>query len=66
MANIGLDVKLLKIGLEYALSRASGANFLHLFTNKDGVKMEIDASNYQNVSYLHAMVRSLGLYFQKI
>ena len=56
MKNIGLDVKLLKIGLQYAQLRATGGNFLHLFASKDKVKLEVDPSNYQNLTYLHAMV----------
>ena len=56
MKNIGLDVKLLKIGLQYAQLRATGGNFLHLFASKDKVKLEVHPSNYQNLTYLHAMV----------
>jgi hypothetical protein len=56
MKNIGLDVKLLKIGLQYAQLRATGGNFLQLFSSLDNVKLEVDPSNYQNLTYLHAMV----------
>jgi len=56
MKNIGLDVKLLKIGLQYAQLRATGGNFLQLFSSQDNVKLEVDPSNYQNLTYLHAMV----------
>ena len=56
MKDIGLDVKLLKIGLQYAQLRATGGNFLQLFSSQDSVKLEVDPSNYQNLTYLHAMV----------
>ena len=64
MKNIGLDIQLLRIGLQYAQLRATGDNFLHLFDNKhkDEVKTEVDPKNYQNVTYLHAMVIFLKKY----
>ena len=49
-------MKLLKIGLQYAQLRANGGSFLHLFTSPNNVKLDVDPSNYQNLTYLHALV----------
>ena len=57
MKKIGLDIQLLRIGLQYAQLRATGDYFLHLFVTKDEVKTEVDPKNYQNITYLHAMVK---------
>merc|ERR1711862_655199 len=36
--------------------RATGGSFLHLFTSPNNIKLDVDPSNYQNLTYLHALV----------
>lgn len=54
MKNLPLDVKLLKIGLNYANLRAAKEKISHLFVNQH----QDQNVEYENLTFIHAKVVS--------
>merc|ERR1711884_988202 len=53
--SLPLDVKLLRVGLEYVRKRIKNEDVASLFQNPDDGK--ISAQTYQNLQFLHAKVK---------